>query len=117
MSRATLLSAHLYDAVVFSRGVDHHPAFADADREWLLDVDILTGLACHHRRERVPMVGCADDDCIDVFLLQHLSKVAGDVGGLLAVLVAHGLEGLRGLLIVDVTQGDTFNILEAQHRS
>ena len=43
----------------------------------LFAVDILARLHCVHGDLLVPMVGCADDDGINIFALQNLGVIAG----------------------------------------
>ena len=56
--------------------------------ERLLDVDVLAGLAGHDGRQRVPVIGRADDDRVDVLAVEHAAEVARrQLGRLLEVLV------------------------------
>ena len=47
-------------------GLDHAAPFMDGERERLLDIDVLAGIARVDRHQRVPMVGAGDDDGVDV---------------------------------------------------
>ena len=76
MRRAALLRAHLDDAIVAARGVDHDAALADGERERLFDVDVLARLARHDRRQRVPVIGRADDHRVDVLAIEDAAEVA-----------------------------------------
>ena len=56
----------LAHAPVPSRRLHHAPALGHAQRERLLDVDVLAGLERVDRLQRVPVVGRRDDDRVDV---------------------------------------------------
>ena len=66
-----LLRAHLHDAVVAARHVGHPAAFPDENGERLLDVDVLAGGAGHHGHQGVPVIGSADDDGLQVLVVEH----------------------------------------------
>ena len=104
MRGAPLLRPHLDDAVVAAGGVDHHAPFADRQRERLLDVDVLAGLARHDGRDRVPVIGGADDDGVDVLAIEHTPEIARRERRRLVVILLDAIGGLRDLLIVYIAQ-------------
>ena len=61
-------------------GVAEGTALGDRQRGRLLQVDVLAGLDRGDRDERVPVVGRADDDGVDVAVGEQLAVVgvAGD---------------------------------------
>ena len=75
---AAALRAGLDDAVVLPGGLDHPPAFAHVVADRLLDVDVLAGLACPDRRQRVPVVGGGDRDGVDRLVVEHAPDVLHD---------------------------------------
>ena len=106
MRGAALLRAHLDDAIVAAGGVDHDAALADGQRERFFDVDVLARLARHDRRQRVPVIGRADDYRVDVLAIEHPAKVAaGEIRHLVEVLV-DALGRLADLLVVHVAERD-----------
>ena len=60
--------------------VDHPAAFADEERQRLLDVHVLARRAGHHGHERVPVVGRRDDHGVNVFVVEQLAEVAVALG-------------------------------------
>ena len=114
MRRAALLRAHLDDAVVRRAAFDHHAAFADRQRERLLDVDVLAGLAGHDRRQRMPVIGRADDDGIDVVAVEHAAEVPRGELRRLVELLCDAVLRLRHLLVVDVAERDALRA-ESKH--
>src|SRR5262249_8986938 len=61
-----LLAAGLEDAVVLAGRLDHGAGLADGQRQRLLAVDVLAGLARLDSRDGVPVVRRGDDDGVDV---------------------------------------------------
>ena len=54
-------------------------------REWrrlcafgLLDIDVLAGLTAQDGRDRVPVVGRADDQSVDILVVEHPAELAED---------------------------------------
>ena len=76
MRRAAALRADLHHAIVFARRGEHRLAFRDIDADRLLAIDIRAGLHRLDHRQRVPMVGRADEHDVEVLLLEHLAIVA-----------------------------------------
>src|SRR5690606_32205474 len=72
---ASLLLADLYDAVVPAGCIDDRLSFGNRVRHRLLDVNVLSRFAGIHGHQAVPVVGCADDDGIDVLLVQQGSEI------------------------------------------
>jgi hypothetical protein len=69
------LRADLRHALMMPRRVHHRPAFRDRQRQRLLDVNVLPRLAGVDHLKRVPMVGCVDDDRIDVLAIEQPAVV------------------------------------------
>jgi len=106
------LSAHLDQAVVLPRGVDHLAAFPDVVREGLLHIDVLAGLAGPDRAQAVPVVHRGVGHRVDVLPVEQTPHV--DV----LVDLAAGLGGERpgrGLQpgAVGVAEGHDRNTLQA----
>ena len=72
---AALLAADLKDALVVAHGFHEALAFVDGEGERLLAVNILAGLHREQVYKRVPVVGRARDDGVDVVALHELAKV------------------------------------------
>ena len=113
MRRAPLLRAHLDDAVVAAGRVDHHPPFADGERERLFDVDVLARLAGQHGRDRVPVIRRADDHRVDVLAIEDAAEVARRERRRLIEVLLDALGRLGDLLVVHVAEGDALRA-EAQ---
>ena len=75
MGGAPLLSPDLDDAAVSAGRGDHRPPFGDARGQRLFDVNVLPRLAGVDGRQRVPVVGCADDDGLDVLAVEDPPEV------------------------------------------
>ena len=83
--RATpILEAHLHDARILPRGLDHLASFPDGHRRVLLDVNVLARLAGPDGGQRVPVFRRGDDHGV------HLLVVEGD---------PHVSNALRGALL------------------
>lgn len=67
MGCAAALSADLDDAFMFAGGGNHGLPFNDINADRFLDPDIEASLAGFDHGECVPVVGCIDEDEIDVF--------------------------------------------------
>src|SRR5438552_2232881 len=72
---AALLAADLKDALVVAHGFHEALAFVDGEGERLLAVNILAGLHREQVYKRVPVVGRARDDGVDVVALHEFAKV------------------------------------------
>ncbi len=68
-----LLAAGLEDDVMLAHRVAHGAALGDRQRQRLLAVDVLAGLARLDHRDRVPVVRRADLDGVDVFPAQDFA--------------------------------------------
>ena len=108
----TGLSPHLDDsAMLFHRG--HHPlAFDNVVAVGLLDVHVLPGQAREDRRDRMPMIGRADDDRIETLVVDQLPKV-GDYLRLGSLILLNRRDRLPELAGVEVRQSDHLAILVA----
>ncbi|MFO0927219.1 MAG: hypothetical protein U0736_09295 [Gemmataceae bacterium] len=81
------LNAALDDSFLAAGDLDHAPALDDGERQRLLAVDVLAGLAGVDRLQRVPVVRGDDHHRVEVGPLQQLAVVvvllglAADLGG------------------------------------
>src|SRR5262249_42303235 len=75
---AALLAAGLEDALGVAPRRDEALALVDRQRERLLAVDVLARLEGGEVDQRVPVVGGAVDDDMDVLALQQLTEVLVD---------------------------------------
>ena len=69
------VNANLHDAPVAPRGLQHGATFRHAQRERLLDIDILARGASFDHLERVPVVGGADDHGIHILQFEQTAVV------------------------------------------
>ena len=76
MRRAPALRADLHHAVVFTRRGEHRLALPHIRADGLLAIHIRARFDRGNRLQRVPMIGCPDEDNVQVFLLEHLAVVA-----------------------------------------
>src|SRR5207253_9292788 len=74
------MNPHLADTSVFPDRLDHATAFGDSQRERLLDIHVFAGVARLDCLESMPVIGRADHDRIDVFLVQQLSIIFESLG-------------------------------------
>ena len=74
--RAAALRADLHDALVLAGGGEHRLALDHVHADRLLHVDVGPGLDGGDHRQGVPVVGRADQDDVEVLLLEHLAVVA-----------------------------------------
>src|SRR5207249_486277 len=72
----------------------------DGVGQWLFEVDVLARLEGPQGREGVHVVRRADDDGLDVFLVEEAAKVLVEAGPRV------GLPGRAGAVDVHVAQGD-----------
>src|ERR1051325_1309983 len=112
VAAAAALRASLHDAVVLARGLDNFAAFPNVVRHGLLDVHVLARLDRPDGRQRMPMVGRGDRDCVDLRFLEHLAHVAETFSGFL-VLFRVGQAAVEDLLIY-VAIGDDSYALSAE---
>ena len=119
-----VLGAHLDDAVVAPRGLDHLPALVDRAAQRLLAVHVLAGLAGHDRDRGVPVVGRGDQHRVDVLAVQDAAEVLVDValpdpllrgGRVLLVHVAHRGDACSGV-VVDAQQAHAASAAADQRR-
>ncbi len=71
----TLLAAGLENDVRLVDRVAHRAALGDRERQRLLAVDVLLGLAGLDDHDRVPVVGSADLDGVDIRRPEDLAKI------------------------------------------
>ena len=76
MRSALALGADLHDALVLARGGEDGFALEDIHADGLLQIDIRAGFNGGDGLQRVPMVGRADEDDIELVFLEHLAVVA-----------------------------------------
>src|SRR5438105_2931472 len=69
------LGAQLRDAFLLARGFADDAAFGNGVREWLLAVDVPATLERRNSYDGMRMVGCADDQRIDAFLIEQAAKI------------------------------------------
>ena len=111
---AALPTADLNDTASFADDLSDSLAFVDGEREWLFAVNVTARAAGVDEHRRVPMVGRANRDHIDVVAVQHVAIVVIEIG-----LAAEILTCLFGNPTVDVTDGDDvamFDRLVGDHR-
>ncbi len=85
--------------------LDHRAPFGDAQRDRLLDIDILARLAGVDGLQGVPVVGCGDDDGVHVLEFEQLAVVLEPLGA--------GADLLRREVevgLVDVADGDDLGV-------
>src|SRR5262245_48024072 len=75
MIAGALLRADLDHAVVFARRLNHLEPFVYGARDWLLDVNVLVRLTGQHGLQRMPVVGRGDDHRVNVFAVEHSTKI------------------------------------------
>ncbi len=111
------------------RRLDHAPAFAHRQRERLLDVHILAGVACHDRLDGMPVVGRGDDHRVDVFLVEDAPEVLvpldrpSEFRQTRRHSVGERLEMRMNLVklpvqvrLIDVAEGDDLGVLVSEER-
>ena len=96
--------AHLRDAPILARGVDHGPAFADGVGERLLDEDVPACLAGGDDGHGVPVIGRGDHDCVEIFAFEEFAEVMVSLG-LVALCLFDGCGGAREVGFVQVADG------------
>jgi hypothetical protein len=98
-----LLAADLKDAVVAAGGADDGASFGEVDGEGFLGVDVFAGLAGVYGAQGAGVVGGADDDPVDVFVVEEAAVVGVDA----PLLVAFG-GSVMGAFEEAVGDGDNF---------
>jgi hypothetical protein len=107
MRRAAALQTDLYDTLVLSSGGQHGLPLDDVDADRLLYPDIRAGLDGIDHRQRVPVIGCDDDDDVEVALFEHLPVVGVGARGLLRRLPrCDQRSGVGEHRLVDIAQRD-----------
>ena len=89
MRIAPLPLSHLHNAVIFPGSLHHQVALLDGVSEGLLHIDILTCLASVDGREAMPMIRCAHDHHIHIFVVNHPSPVLIQIRHPFAALLLH----------------------------
>src|SRR5262249_49930124 len=107
--RRAALDADLDDAFVRPCRLDHGAALGDAQRQRLLDADVLAGLAGVGGHQGVAGVGSADDDGVEVATVEELAVVAE-----LLRVGTNLLGGEVDVGLIDVAHGDDVGILVLQ---
>lgn len=96
----------LRDAVVFARGVDERAALGDGEGEGFFDVDVLAVAHRVDRDERVPVVGRADEDDVEIGAAVELAEIAvGFAVGITVFLIYAGGGGIAAGAI-HIAHGD-----------
>ena len=84
--RAFPLGPHLHDTIVLSGGGQHGFALYDVNADRFLHVDMGPRFDSRHHLQRVPVIGAADQNNVQLFFPQHLAVIAvgtRDLAGLL----------------------------------
>src|SRR5258708_17068134 len=103
------LRAHLHDALVPAARFDPCPAFVHRFGERFFDINILTGLASHHRWQGVPMIGCCHQNNIDILSIENSPKVFSSVRLFVALLFTN-FDTLRVSGVIDITNRHTIDL-------
>ena len=94
MSGAAPFQSHLNRTFIFSRGGDHRLTFHDIKTDWLLNVNISSGLAGIDHGQAMPVIWSADENDFRPL-----------VGQQLAIISEHGRLLFRGLAFCDQFRG------------
>ena len=70
----------LADTVVLLYCAHQLTAFKRIVRTRLLYVDVFAGLASPNAHKRMPMIGCGDGDCVDIFIFKQLANIDVSLG-------------------------------------
>ena len=73
--RAAVLKPGLNDPLVLAGRFDHLAAFPDRQRDVLLDIHVLAGLAGPNSRQRVPLFGRGDDNALHLLVVQNRAEI------------------------------------------
>src|SRR5262245_53127582 len=95
------LGAYLNDAAVALGGAHHGAAFLDGETRRLLDIDVLASLARQDGHERMPMVGCGDEDGVHILVFEQTAEILVELGT-----PADACGGLIEPGGIDVAEGD-----------
>jgi hypothetical protein len=93
---AANLGAGLADLVVMPRRFDEAPAFPDVVAHRFFDVDVLAGLHCPDRGERMPVVRRGDSDGVDFLVVHDAAQVLHDGRGGAALSLGRTRDGAGG---------------------
>ena len=85
-ARGALLGAELKDAFVAMDFFAQCPVFGQIQPHWFLHVNVLAGADGRQRGQDVPVIGCRDEESVDVFPGDNLAEVA--ISGAIVVLIA-----------------------------
>ena len=80
-----MLGADLEDAARLLKRLAYQLAFVDGKRHWFFAIDVLAGAQGGQIYGRVPVVGRAADDGIDIFSFEQFSVIFVDVDFLTGV--------------------------------
>src|SRR4051794_22012588 len=107
MRRAPALCADLHDALVLAGGGKHCLSFRDINADGFLAIDIGSSFHSLDHVQCMPMVGRADENNIEILLLEHLAIVMEGSWLLLRYLASsdHISRSLEHLFI-HITKGD-----------
>src|SRR5205814_1926191 len=95
---ATLLCAGLINAPVSFYCRRHRLAFANRHRRGLFTINIFPGFGSHHRHRRMPMGRSGNQHRINLWPLEHLTKICIWAAGLVVVLTVDlGVMGINAL--------------------
>ena len=110
MGRALALRADLHHAAILAGGGHHRFAFEHVAADRLLAVDVGPGFDGRDHRQRMPMVGRADQHDVEILLLEHLAIVAICPRRFLRFLPVRDQFDRAGQhLLIDVAQRDHFD--------
>ena len=96
MRRTAPLHAHLHDALIFARGIQHGRAFAHVHADRFLHIDVGARLARLQSWSRRASDRAWPPDNIEIFFRQHLPVVAISARRLLRSLPARHNAGRLG---------------------
>lgn len=105
VNAASLLRAHLDDAVVAVSSVRHPAALAHEKRHGLFNIYVLARLASEDGNQRVPVVGGGNNDRLNVLIVQKAAEVAIAF----RLRPAHG-DALAHSRLITVGEGDNIHI-------
>jgi len=89
-----------------SSNAGHPTALLDENGQRLFDVDVLAGGAGHHGHQGVPVIGGADDNGLQVRVVEHAAEVGIRFGS-----AAAGRDALFQARLVDVAHGGEIGVL------
>jgi hypothetical protein len=104
---AAALGVHLNDAVEAPGGGEHGLAFDDVDADWFFDVNVGAGFHGGDGGQRVPVIGGADEDNVEILFAEHFAVIAiGPRGVLRALTRGDHLGGFGQHVLVDIAERD-----------